>query len=95
MYYGSVLHNLLFKIYVCANVKHLTIDIIASSVGRASICLSIGRVSIVVGTAVFPDGLFLVDRPRRSRRNDSLNVFLNDFRRDKTSPAPVKSEKNK
>lgn len=35
--------------------------------------------------------LLRVDRPFRKRRNDSLNVFLNDFLRDRASPAPVKS----
>lgn len=75
---------------VCANVKQRTNEFIASSTGRASICLSIGRVS-VIGICVAP-GLFRVDLPLRSRRNDSRRVFLNDLRRDNASPAPVKSE---
>lgn len=39
--------------------------------------------------------LLLVDRPFLKRRKDSLSVFLNDFLRDKASPAPVKSKKKK
>lgn len=78
--------------YVCANVKHRTIEAMASSVGRASICRSTGRVSIVVGGGTTPPPAVLVDRPRRKRRNDSRSVFLNDFRRDSVSPAPLKSK---
>lgn len=64
----------------------------ASSVGLASIWRSTGRVSTTVGTVVVPFG-FLVDRPRRKRRNDSRNVFFKDLRLDNGSPAPVKSTK--
>lgn len=84
--------RLLFMMYVCANVRHLTMDAIASSVGRASICLSTGRVSIVVGGGTTPPPAVLVDRPRRKRRNDSRRVFLNDFRLERVSPAPLKSK---
>ncbi len=84
----------LLMMYVWANVKHRTIEAIASSVGRASICRSTGRVSIVVGAATTPPPAFLVDRPRRKRRNDSRSVFLNDFRRDRVSPAPLRSMNN-
>lgn len=76
---------------VCAKVKQRTNEFIASSTGLASICRSIGRVS-VIGVCVAP-GLFRVDLPLRKRRNDSRSVFLNDFRRDNCSPAPVKSVK--
>lgn len=74
---------------VCANVKHLTMEPIPSSTGRASIWRSTGRVSMVVGWFA---PVFRVDLPFRKRRNDSRNVFLKDFLLDKASPAPVKSE---
>lgn len=47
---------------------------------------------MVVGGAETPPPAFLVERPRRKRRNDSRRVFLNDFRRDRVSPAPLKSK---
>jgi hypothetical protein len=43
------------------------------------------------GVGLVAAGLLRVERPLRSRRKDSLNVFLNDFRLDSVSPAPVKS----
>lgn len=64
---------------------------IPSSTARASICRSTGRAS--AGVVACALGLFLVERPLRSRRNDSRRVFLNDLRRDSVSPAPVKSKK--
>lgn len=79
--------------WVWAKVRQRTIDVTASSVERASICRSIGRVSMT-GAAGAPPAALRVERPRRKRRNDSRSVFLNDFRRDKASPAPVRSERN-
>lgn len=73
-----------------ANVKHRTIEVAASSVERASISLSAGRVSMIGVAAGAPPGV-RVERPRRRRRNDSRSVFLNDLRRDSTSPEPLKS----
>lgn len=73
--------------YVWANVKHRIIEPIPSSTALASICLSTGLVS----AGIFTAGMFRVERPFRSRRNDSRSDFLNDFRREIVSPAPVKS----
>lgn len=77
---------------VWANVRQRTIDVAASSVERASIWRSMGRVSMI-GVAGTPPAV-RVERLRRRRRNDSRSVFLNDLRRDSTSPEPLRSAYN-